>query len=128
MSDSFTVSFKLSNREVAHYLCAAFEGDMTRHWANVVSRQRPPKPVSWMEEGGKPHQLYDWPLTEGGNVVLAESDGTEHVLDRESIQRGIDLMCHAKPLIFARLVHNEYDAVDADVFLQYCCLSGIVYG
>ena len=49
------------------------------------------------------------------------------VLTYQSIKSGIEKMITDWPHAFQRWMDESYDAQDADIFLQLCCMGEVVY-
>ena len=143
--DGFEVATRVSNREIAYLLCSAFVGGVG-YWCIIVDHVKPPKEVAWMDADDKKPKVwknYDWPVTPGGAVIVAEleewyeaeCDGdTSKVktyrIDREAIQRGLAVMQTKYAHHFANFMNESGDAITGDVFLQCCCgfEEGVRYG
>lgn len=73
------------------------------------------------------------PTFEGGSVEISEEgdpDGKllKHSINIESLKKGWQLLAEKYPHIFARFQEEQYDASDADVFVQLCVFGEVVYG
>ena len=67
-NDGFEVKTRVSNRDTA------FEGGVG-YWCIIVDHVKPPVEVAWMDAGDKKPKVwknYDWPVTPGGAVIVAE--------------------------------------------------------
>jgi hypothetical protein len=148
----FDVKTRVSNRDISYLLTCALECGNVNYWCVIVDLVKPKDPTVWMERDDdgklrnpkeKPHRYYDWPLSEGGALVIAELDewseaeeegDTSKVktyrVDRESIQRALNRMQAEYPHHFANFMKDNADAITGDVFLQLCCgfEEGVRYG
>lgn len=105
------------------------------HWLAIEKRTEPDMPVpdnaGWANAEGKRY----WYLTDlpayGGNVVITAPeygdigyDGvTEWVLDGTTVLAGLETLAKDYPKKLARIIHGDYDAADADCWLQ-CAIWG----
>lgn len=146
----FDVKTRVSNRDISYLLTCAFECGNIDYWCVVVDFKKPKDPTVWMgrDDVGKlrnpkekPHRFYDWPLSEGGAILIAELDDWEECghnaakvktyrIDRKSIQRGLNVMQEKYAHHFANFMKENSDATTGDVFLQLCCgfEEGVRYG
>lgn len=139
-NDSFQVGLSLPVKTVRGLLCSALEGG-ANYW-HTVSRYSFAPGVAKEDFIGKgrfvdpevywhPTQLI--PFAPGCAVEIAELDEDEskqkvHRLDREAMQRGLQVMLDKYPHHFADVLKENADAETGDVFLQCCLLGELVYG
>lgn len=146
----FDIKTRVSNKDISYLLATAFECGYVNYWCVVVGFDKPKSPTVWMERADdgelrdpkeKPHCLYDWPLSEGGAILIAELDDWEECgrdpgkvktyrIDRATIQKGLLAMQEKSPRHMADFLSENSDADTGDVFLQYCCgfPEGVRYG
>lgn len=65
------------------------------------------------------------------DLTVSRKSGTKpykKILKIPQIQTGLTRMAHDDRREFDNILKSEYDACDADVFLQYCVFGEIVYG
>jgi len=84
-----------------------------------------------LEEYWNPYELI--PFVKGCGLVIAdqnepEEDRKEFILDREALERGIQVMAEKYPQHFANIVSEDWDGETADVYLQCCLFSEIIFG
>lgn len=116
---TYTMTRVLSSQDVADLIVTAFEGGIN-YWCggtNLVKGENVEQP--W----------YSCPkfYEKDFEIVLddAEGDDGPWKLTPDAIRRGIDKM----PLELAQAIFDEeYDANDADTFIQLCLFGEIVYG
>ena len=124
------VTMNIDEQKIASLLCCGFEGGVG-YWCRIVGYKEPAKKRGIIfEDEVFPH--IDYPLT-GGAVVCRTTDESEPndlVLDREAIDKGLELMASEQPHHFANFVSDKclYDAETGDVFIQLCLLGKVVYG
>jgi hypothetical protein len=70
----------------------------------------------WVEK--LPIQVYD----EGQECELLG------VIDMKSVKKGLESLCEHHEEIFKKLMKEEYDANDADVFFQYIVMNELTFG
>lgn len=72
------------------------------------------------------------PFHEGGKIYIQEDDRDQswYTLDRESIEKGLQLMADSKGYRhhLQDIINENDDATTADVFYQFCTLGEVVYG
>lgn len=49
-------------------------------------------------------------------------------IDMKSVKKALETICSEHQSIFHSLMNQQYDAVDADVFFQYCVMGEITFG
>lgn len=137
----FSVKQEISEKRIHDLLCSAFEGG-TGYWCcieNDVDGIQYPEGFSYSDFriGGRlnpkddpvnPYGLIA--MTEGMELVLsdAEDPDTRWTLNREKIQKGLQLMQEKYPSHWGDFVSENDDADTADVFLQLAVLGELVYG
>jgi|ERR1700719_1571764 len=133
MSESFTLkSVTVTPQEVSNLLCSAWEGG-SAYWATCESTVEPNR---WEFDsdsqytGSASHYSFDYPLNPGGAAIIRDTYGDEgtKVLDRAAVQKGLALLAEKHPLRFARMLAEDADAEDGDVFLQLCLFGDVIYG
>jgi len=121
---------QLGKNAVSDLISTAFEGG-SNYWASVVSTQAPTK-ITFRSElfasDAEPHRYYDWPLNEGGSVTIDADGESEGELNLQSIEKGLELLAEKYPDRFVAICDEDYDAEDADVFLQLAILNEVVFG
>lgn len=121
---------QLGKNAVSDLISTAFEGG-SNYWASVVSTQSPTK-IDFRSElfasDTEPHRFYDWPLNEGGSVTINVDWGCSGELNLQSIEKGLELLAEKYPKRFVAICDEDYDAEDADVFLQLAILNEVVFG
>jgi len=60
--------------------------------------------------------------------VEDDDEGYLGYVDIDGILEGITLLKKDYDFIYERILDEQYDAGDADVFLQLCVLGDVVYG
>jgi len=121
---------QLGKNAVSDLISTAFEGG-SNYWASVVFAMAPTKYTFRCElfaSDEKPHPFYDNPLNEGGYVMIKPDGHKAAKLNLESIEKGLELLAEKFPNRFVAICDEDYDAEDADVFLQLAILNEVVFG
>jgi hypothetical protein len=134
--DTFhTVTMKkdISLQRVMDLICTGMEGGIG-YWSQI-SGYIDPVPVpekSLMMEGEKPFRHNEWPVYDGGAVLLEVIEDYEEPrtvkLDKDALKRGLELMPKVAPRHWQDFVNENDDAETGDVFIQLCVLGEVVYG
>ena len=116
----------LTDNDIRDLLCCALEGG-SNYWYVIEKVYR-----SHLDT--KDPDVYD-AIVDGQGVLIGlveeddEYDGTKQwVLKREAISRGLQSLASNRPELFAKIVLEDYDADDADVFLQFALFGELVFG
>jgi hypothetical protein len=138
--------FGISNQQMADILVTAFESSYS--WLGIKTFVRPakgtPYPFKMTENADAGFDAnytprYGWlPLVAGGAVIVTDEFSYDDpkealypkaVLDRGALSKGLDLVAkHPNAEILKRLISGQYDAGDADVFVQLAAFGEEVYG
>lgn len=119
-------------RRVADLLISAFEGG-SNYWYVIEEFIEPPTVVRHTGLDGVFRHV-DYPLSEGGALVVSDAKGTDPKdvrkvrLDWPKIQEGLVVMARKYPRHFGHWMSEDDDADTADVFLQCCLFGETVYG
>ncbi len=132
MNVTVTTSMNISEELLAGLLCSAFEG-ATGYWCLIEDYIEPEdvRPVASEAFNFSKDEIFryiDFPLSGGGVVCRDIHSGKTHTLDAESIERGLQAMADKGGRHWQDLADENYDAVTADVFLQFCLLRETIYG
>jgi hypothetical protein len=124
----------ITKEQVSDLISTAIEGG-SNYWYMIEGYQEPSVVdfrCSTFADDEKPHRIYDWPLCTGGGVIIsdemASSSPVQKTLNLESITSGLNLMGSRFPERLANISNGEYDAEDADIFLQLSLLGDVVFG
>jgi hypothetical protein len=68
-----------------------------------------------------------------GGFEVVEQEPSSQGIDRyrvspDGIAKGAQDCANKYPKVFTRIIEEQYDASDADVFLQCCTFGEVVYG
>lgn len=124
----------LTDNDVRDLLCCALEGG-SNYWYVIEKVFCTHRDMAELVGGKiKDPDVYD-AIVDGQGVLigLVEEDETVHgekqwVLNREAITRGLQSLANNRPELFAKIAIEDYDANDADVFLQYALFGELVFG
>ena len=115
-----TIIHKIPNERIIDMLITAFEGG-SNYWAIVDSYE----PSKWLEKMLN-NRLLD-------RVVLfkvydrEDEDDLLGTVTEISIRKGIRLMMEDYPDAYNRWMTEQYDAEDADIFLQLVTMGEVVF-
>jgi hypothetical protein len=138
----FKVTQEVSEEFVKTQLCNAFEGG-SNYWAKNIDYCLPKGiDISEFREGGvrQGDKYWHWsqliPLVEGCEVLIEDdvqrhemqSDDYVLSLDREKIQRGLQVMNDKFPEHWNSAHDGGGDGWTGDVFLQCCLFGDVIYG
>jgi len=131
------VTQHIDRKRIACLLVGAFEGG-SNYWIERqdFEKTKPAKPVAVLDADdgadAKVWPLYDYPLTEGGEVSFYADNGkNERVqvcLNVETLTKGLQIMAEKYPRHFGDFISQGDDATTADVFVQSVAFGEIVYG
>lgn len=112
----------LSPKDIADLIVTAFEGG-SNYWIDSVPLHEGPETTEtpWYSDPA----FYDGPFR---IEILEQDEETPKILDPERIQIGLDLLGSQHAMTLGAILDENYDADDADVFLQLCLLGEVVYG
>lgn len=129
MSDfNFTVKQTVSDERVKDLVITAFEGG-SNYWYLILGYEG--------DTAGVEFKHCDMPFKEGGAVIVCdkheeyevgEENVKRHKLNRESIQRGLEVMAEKYPRHMADFLKEQDDADTGDVFLQCCLFGEVIFG
>jgi hypothetical protein len=139
MTFKVTTPVEFSEDRIASLIISAFEGG-SNYWY-LIDFDKSVKPSDeslWtfpeddcLNDGKTVVRHVQWPMSEGGRLFITnkfEDEGEEGFLDRESIQRGLQVMAEKYPKHFADFIAENDDGNTGDVFLQCAVLGQLVYG
>lgn len=124
----YEVKFKFSAQLVADLITTAFEGG-SNYWIDKVEL---------LQGGWDPNQT-NWYADESFfekcnnfSFMVTSVDNIKYKIDFKVIQRAFEILaCDIQyVVVFSHLLDPEganWDASDADVFLQLCCFNELVY-
>lgn len=147
----FRIEKAVSAKDVANLLCSGFEGGVG-YWCRI-EEVREPKEKRPVLDAKRVYAHTDYPLLEGGAVICrdieeqpvtddeCEQEENEDgilvdkepvfkrlVLDREAVQRALNLMSSKYPRHWGDFLSGNYDAITGDVFIQLALLGDVIYG
>lgn len=127
-----------TEKMVRDLLVSAFEGG-SNYWYRIESEKLPTgTKKADFKEGGRMQpegEYYHWsqliPTYPGGQLVIrdiSEGEGETHVLDLAALRRGWLLLKKKYPESYKRVLEENYDANDGDLFLQLALFGELVFG
>ena len=132
------VPITVSMDRVRSTLVSAFEGG-SNYWMSLDGLVKPEEgSIKDFKEGGK-HYLkdgtHDWswhyvaPFVDGYGVKIRDDEEDKvYVLNYAAIVHGLEVMGNKYPRHFADFLSENDDCETADVLLQCCIFSELVYG
>lgn len=128
---------------VRDLLSGAFEGG-SNYWYRLETKKLPPgSKIQDFKQGGRmqprredgSENYYHWsqliPTFPGGHLVIREvsdGEGETHVLDLPALKKAWILLRQKHPKIYKRVIDENWDASDADVFLQLALFDNVIFG
>lgn len=116
----------ITDKGVKDLLACALEGG-SNYWYNIEK-------VFRTHLDTKDPDVYD-AIVDGQGVLVGllnedeDVNGkTQWVLNREAVARGLQVLANDRPELFAKIALEDYDADDADVFLQLTLFGELIYG
>jgi len=136
--NGFGAEHLIPAERVSDLLCCAFEGG-SNYWYGEADISKYPDGFESVEElqGARKKaglEYYHWvqiiPCMEGGEITFGdlETENAVYTLNREAIERGLQLMLANHPKHYADWLAENDDAITGDVFLQLCVLGDVIYG
>lgn len=101
----------------------------SKYWSEIVSFNEP-KELTFRTSDAVIYKHIDFPLNEGGAVVMKDTEdgeGAPVTIDLERIKQGLQIMATKFPNHFGDFMAEEDDNTTADVFLQCVMLGDIKY-
>lgn len=124
---SFQTVFELTAEDISTLILTALEGGSS-YWIHNVIFERPEGHTK------KTMKCYDIPL-QGGRILVQENEWHKwYEVTEVTIQKGLNLLGKMtydngkRHKCIDRIVNRQYDAIDADIFLQLCLLRKVVFG
>jgi hypothetical protein len=134
------VEIEIDGPFTRYALSTAFEGGVG-YWCRIEGYTYPKgtKAAHFSEKGKLQPEDYVpryalVPTFEGGSTEIStvddesEDEPKKYSINIESLKKGWQLLAEKYPHIFARFQDEQYDAGDADVFVQLCVFGEVVYG
>ena len=127
MSNPFSALIKvdIEEKRIADLLVGAFEGG-SNYWIDGITKVKPVERTFTYNEDGSP-SFYDDPFNKGGEIRIQSSEGT-HILNRDAIIRGLEVMSNEYANHFNDFLKENDDASTSDIFLQCCLFGKVIFG
>jgi hypothetical protein len=142
MPESLTIETQISLKRICDLLCCALEGG-SNYWYRIEEFHAPEgevKRFAFPDEGGEVFRHLDYPLNEGGYLIIRDCEGSGILeknepkncmkLDLEAIKKGAALFVNDKRWAhhYRNFIQENEDAETGDVFLQLCVFGDCIYG
>ena len=122
-----TGEIEIKEETVENMLIGAFEGG-SNYWYEIL-KFNAPKNFNLSSPDMKEFRHVSYPINFGGSLVVGvKGEDIHDSLDRNTINFGLEVMKNKYPKHFNDMIEENDDCVTADVFLQCCLFSEIVYG
>lgn len=120
-----------TRKRVADLLVTSLEAG-SYYWCRVEDYVVPNVVMAHLE-GSKVYKYVDYPLCDGGAVIVSDSlvaagKVTTVTLDWPRIKEGLGVMAVNYPKHFGDWMAENDDANTSDVFLQCCVFGELIYG
>lgn len=131
-SDVFLVPVQITKEAVANLLCAAFESSSGSHywikdWKAHVGEVLE-NPMGEQASGMTTPVYVEAPFSGKLEIMEDDQDETRHTITRTSLRIALGRLAAQHAEIFGRVMKDETDATDGDVFLQLCIFEEAKYG
>lgn len=122
----------ITDEMLADLLSTALEGG-SNYWY-LIEFTKAPSEVRYSSTHNGVPRIQDYPVNPGGSLTICDQEETDTpghetwTLDRAALERGMELLHTKFPDRYVSFLSGDYDAEDADVFLQLCLFSEVRYG
>jgi len=117
-------TYHIGSQRVADLLVTAFEGG-SNYWISHASPEfaynLADLDTNWYATASFLNRG-DW------RIRITEDEGDEHFVTKHNLAKGFELLAQDNIQILDSIVDENYDASDADIWLQLAIFGGIVYG
>jgi len=117
-------TYTLDAERVVDLLITAFEGG-SNHWIDHVTPQ-----FSYDQEDVEVNWYSTIPFMERDDWIIKITDveGDEHTVTKEVMRKGFEYLAEQHLSVLESIVEEDYDADDADIWLQLVVYRVVVYG
>lgn len=118
----FQVAITITDEKVGNLLCSALEGG-SNYWYDIVDFINPNNVKCEFKH-------LELPFMDGCGLMIQDDEGDEEpkLLNREAMQRGLEIMQRDYANHFQDFLDENDDGSTADVFLQCCLFGEAIYG
>ncbi len=139
-ADMMGVSIAFDTRAIALVMLGAVGGRGTGsggaggigYWCSLIDVEAPAAADLKLHIGPSVVPVVDYPLSQGGALLLHESEPSgapgPRRIDRTAIERALRIMAAKYATTFARIVEGTHDARTGDILLQLAAFDRLVYG
>lgn len=125
MNWTVKVDKSFTDDEVEDLIITALEGG-SNYWYDIIEVLPSPNIIGDVD-------MYPKIMYSDGVIIGTKDDDTINgskrwTLNRHTITRGLQAWADNMPKSFAKFMAGDYDADDADVFLQYALFGEVVFG
>jgi len=119
-----TVRQRISDERIQDLLSCALEGG-SNYWYRIVRYEN----ITQQDRDSMEFPHLEVPF-KGGQIIIEDlfDDFGEKILDRNAIDKGLELMSQNYRSHYFDFIDSNEDAITGDVFLQLCLYGEIIYG
>jgi len=127
-----TLSSPLKPQDIADLVTTCFEGGSS-YWIDTFN-MTPDLRAGVRAALGKDFTnsyCHGWLYEQPGwkiHITIDEEDDNAFDLNADAVLKGTQLLQEKYPKVWAEIISEDYDAGDADLWLQLCILGEVVYG
>lgn len=112
-----TNTIDVEDKLIEDLFCTALEGG-SNYWYCILHHNKE-----------KDQLIYKIPFIKHGFIIISDDVGDDKVkVNRERIEKGLALFIKKEFKRWERVQEGQYDAEDADIFLQYVVFGKVIYG
>lgn len=109
------VKHEFTRKDIEDLLVTAFEGG-SNYWIDEVQ--------FFGQHGGS---VYERALSCDGVMVKTADDHKVYALNSEIMRHGMIVLASKRPDVLNRIIAEQWDADDADAWLQCCLFEDVIY-
>jgi len=125
MEKTLSIPSPISQKQIDDLLTQAIEGG-SGYWCQFGDYK---EPAGFQRNENIHYHVIDC-VFQGSTIEVQDCETSEKIgtLSLDSLESGIKLMVSKYPSLLASIVDGNWDAGDADTFLQLCALGEVVFG
>lgn len=113
-----SIPTSITTENIKDLLCNAIEGG-SNYWIETITR--------YNATVDQAEYRQDVPFA-GGFLELVDIEDDKHIVDLNSIKKGLKIFQEKYPWHLQNLIKDNADAETGDVFLQCCVYGEVIYG
>jgi hypothetical protein len=124
---SVPVTVDLPFTTISDLLVSALEGG-SNYWCKTVDAVTPTT-MDYVYDKEILYPRYQYPLNPGGRLDIRTFDDKKvFKVDLKAIKKGLKLLGEEHMDVMDRILKEDSDAGDADIFFQLCTFGKVIYG